>query len=109
RSEETAAEDEVEVEVERPTGKKGAAPRLKTIEQLFKEKGKEGFEVVGKVTGAEMVGWEYDGPFDELPAQANPAGYPSALAEVVRRQNWAPDVSARAAHRLVAWKDGGAA
>ncbi len=105
RSEEGAAEDEVEVEVERPQGKKAAAPRLKTIEQLFKEKGKEGFEVVGEVRGAEMVGWEYDGPFDELPAQDHPSGYPQALAEVVRRQNWAPAVSAKAAHRVVAWKD----
>src|SRR5438445_2588783 len=39
RSEETSAGDEVEVEVDRPTGKKAATPRLKTIEQLFKEKG----------------------------------------------------------------------
>src|SRR5205823_3451901 len=41
RSEEGPAEDEIEVEVERPAGKKPAAPRLKSIEQLFKEKGKE--------------------------------------------------------------------
>src|ERR671931_144476 len=40
RSEGEPAEDEVEVEVESQPGKKGgAAPRLKTIEQLFKEKG----------------------------------------------------------------------
>src|SRR5205814_5558160 len=38
RSEEKTAEDEVEVEVERTAGKKAAPPRLKTIEQMFKEK-----------------------------------------------------------------------
>ncbi len=104
RSEE-AADDEVDVE--REPGKKGM-PRLKTIEQLFKERGKEGFEVVGEVSGADLVGLPYDGPFDELPAQANPAGYPADLAEVVRRQRWAPDVAAREAHRVVAWKEVGA-
>jgi isoleucyl-tRNA synthetase len=109
RSDGEAVEDEVDVEAEAPAGKKGgAAPRLKTIEQLFKEKGKEGFEIVGEVAGAEMVGWAYDGPFDELPAQAHPAGYPQPLAEVVRRQNWAAAVSAKDAHRVVEWKEVGA-
>src|SRR5262249_12701135 len=50
----------------------------------------------------------YDGPFDELPAQAHPAGFPAELAEVVRRQQWALAVSARDAHRVVAWKEVGA-
>lgn len=108
RSSEEVAEDEVEVEVDRPAGKKDATPRLKSIEQLFKEKGKEGFDIVGEVTGAEMVGWAYDGPFDEFPAQAHTAGYPQVLAEVVRRQNWAPDKSAKDLHRVVAWKEVGA-
>ena len=27
-------------------------------------------EILGEVTGAEMLGWRYRGPFDELPAQA---------------------------------------
>ena len=49
-------------------------PKLKTLEQIFKEKG--GYEIVGEVKGADMVGWAYDGPFDELPAQQHPAGYP---------------------------------
>src|SRR6202008_4736765 len=71
-------------------------------------KGKEGFEVVGEVSGADMVGWAYDGPFDELPAQAHPSGYPGMIAEAVRRQNWAPDVSAKDVHRVVAWKEVGA-
>jgi len=108
RGDEEAAEDEVEVDVDRSQGKKEKPHRLKTIEQLFKEKGKEGFEIVGEVSGTEMVGWTYDGPFDDLPAQAHPAGYPEALAEVVRRQHWAPEVSAKDAHRVVAWKEVGA-
>jgi hypothetical protein len=47
-------------------------PKLKPIEQVFKEKG--GGEIVGELKGAEMVGWAYDGPFDELPAQAHAYG-----------------------------------
>ena len=39
-------------------------PKLKTIAQIFKEKG--GFEIIGKVNVSYMVGWEYIGPFDDL-------------------------------------------
>lgn len=76
-------------------------PKLKSLEQIFKEKG--GFEVVGELSGADMVGWTYDGPFDELPAQGHPAGYPTETAEVVQQQKWAPAEPARAMHRVVAW------
>lgn len=48
--------------------------KLKTIAQLFKEQG--GFEELGTVKGAEMVGWNYRGPFDELEAQGQAGGYP---------------------------------
>jgi isoleucyl-tRNA synthetase len=78
-----------------------AFQRLKTLEQIFKEKG--GFQLEGEVSGADMVGWTYDGPFDELPAQQNPAGYPAEVAEVATRQGWAPGRSAREAHRVIAW------
>jgi len=105
RGDETATDD-VEVEVDQPA-KKGST-RLKTIEQLFKEKGKEGFELVGELPGSELIGLEYDGPFDELPAQAHTCGYPHELAEVVKRDQWAPEVSPKAAHRVVAWKEVGA-
>ncbi len=81
-------------------------PKLKTLEQRFKER-KGGYEIVGEVKGADMVGWAYDGPFDDLPAQGHPAGYPEEIADVVRRQNWAPAVSARDGHRVVAWADVG--
>jgi isoleucyl-tRNA synthetase len=82
-------------------------PKLKTLEQVFKEKG--GFEVVGELSGADMVGWTYDGPFDELPAEQHPAGYPTETAEVVLKQKWAPARSAKEAHRVIAWKDVGEA
>ncbi|MGZ0164534.1 MAG: class I tRNA ligase family protein, partial [Planctomycetales bacterium] len=42
--------------------------------QIFKENG--GFEEIGTIKGAEMVGWEYDGPFDDLPVQQQAGGYP---------------------------------
>ena len=36
-----------------------------------------GYEIVGEVKGAEMLGWRYDGPFDELPRAAAPrSGFP---------------------------------
>ena len=49
-------------------------PKLKTIAQIFKEQG--GFEELGTIKGAEMVGWEYDGAFDDLEAQQQPGGFP---------------------------------
>ncbi|HAH45180.1 MAG TPA: hypothetical protein DCM07_10070, partial [Planctomycetaceae bacterium] len=42
-------------------------PKLKTLAQIFKEQG--GYEILETIKGAQMVGWEYTGPFDDLPAQ----------------------------------------
>jgi isoleucyl-tRNA synthetase len=42
-------------------------PKLKTIAQLFKEQG--GYEIEATLKGADMVGWYYAGPFDDLEAQ----------------------------------------
>src|SRR5579884_2243098 len=107
RGDEEAPADDVEVDVEGHGGK--AAPhRLKTIEQMFRERGKEPPVLLEELPGSALVGWAYDGPFDELPAQAHPSGYPDLIAETVRRQNWAPDVSAKDVHRVVAWKEVGA-
>jgi isoleucyl-tRNA synthetase len=80
-------------------------PKLKTLEQIFKEKG--GFEIVGEVKGADLVGLRYDGPFDELPAQQHGSGYPDEIAMVVARLKWGPAQSARDNHRVVAWSDVG--
>ncbi len=76
-------------------------PKLKTLEQIFKEKG--GYEIVGELPGKDMVGWAYDGPFDELPAQQQPFGYPEEIARVVEKLKWGPAQSAQQLHRVVAW------
>jgi isoleucyl-tRNA synthetase len=57
-------------------------PKLKTIAQMFKEKG--GYELLGTIKGADMLGWEYEGPFDNLAAQSQAGGYPvdEALGEL---------------------------
>ncbi len=49
-------------------------PKLKTISQIFKEKG--GYTLLGKIKGKELVGLEYTGPYDHIKAQNIPGGYP---------------------------------
>jgi len=49
-------------------------PKLKTISQIFKEHG--GYKILGTIKGKEMVGWEYEGPFDHLEAQSKLGGHP---------------------------------
>jgi isoleucyl-tRNA synthetase len=80
-------------------------PKLKSLEQHFKEKG--GYEIVGEVTGESLVGRRYNGPYDELEAQQHPAGFPEEIAKVVLRQNWGPNESSRDLHRVLAWDDVG--
>ena len=69
-------------------------PKLKTISQIFKERG--GFEVIGTIKGEEMVGWTYDGPYDHLEAQDIPGGYPY-VDESLEKQG----VSSKAQHQVV--------
>lgn len=76
-------------------------PKLKTLEQIFKEKG--GYEIFGELPGKDLVGRQYDGPFDELPAQHHLSGYPLEIASVVKRLKWGPEAAARDVHRVVAW------
>ncbi|MBC8346598.1 MAG: isoleucine--tRNA ligase [Candidatus Marinimicrobia bacterium] len=49
-------------------------PKLKTIDQIFKERG--GYEILGTIKGSDMVGWTYDGPYDAFEAQSDPGGFP---------------------------------
>ena len=49
-------------------------PKLKTIAQIFKERGD--YKVLSTLKGSEILGWEYIGPFDHLPAQNHLGGYP---------------------------------
>ena len=76
-------------------------PKLKSIEQIFKEKG--GYEVIGELTGSEMLGWSYAGPFDEIEAQNYPGGFPSQIADVAIKQQWGPAQPAREIHRVIPW------
>jgi isoleucyl-tRNA synthetase len=76
-------------------------PKLKSLEQMFKEKG--GFEIEGELLGSALVGLQYNGPFDELPAQSNPGGYPAEVAAVALKQGWTEPIAAKAAHRVIAW------
>jgi isoleucyl-tRNA synthetase len=76
-------------------------PKLKTLEQIFKEKG--GYEVLDELSGSGLIGWTYDGPFDELPAEGHPGGYPQEIADVAKKQGWTEAKSAKQAHRVIAW------
>ncbi|MGL4423492.1 MAG: class I tRNA ligase family protein, partial [Gemmataceae bacterium] len=94
-----------------PTAKKSKrdwlpdVPHLKSIEQLFKEKaGKDGFTIDGEVTGQQMLGWRYAGPFDDLPAQNSPFGFPDEVAKIVKTNGWCNGDTGIAAHRII---DGG--
>jgi isoleucyl-tRNA synthetase len=80
-------------------------PKLSTLEQHFKSKG--GYEIAGEIKGADMIGWQYDGPFDELPAQQHAGGYPAETARIALQQKWTENKSARDVHRVIPWKDVG--
>ena len=71
--------------------------KLKTISQIFKEQG--GYEIEGSLLGKELVGLEYTGPFDHLPAQRQEGGYPSGIM-----RGAAATKSAVQCHRVI---DGG--
>jgi isoleucyl-tRNA synthetase len=78
-------------------------PHLNTIEQLFKSKAAKGetYEMIGEVKGADMIGWEYIGPFDDLPAQQHNYGFPADVAKIVQQAGWAPAKSAAESHRII--------
>ncbi len=69
-------------------------PKLKTIAQIFNERG--GYTLEGKVKGQDLVGLEYDGPFDELSAQSVVGGFPFTDDKLT--------LSGKTAHRVI---DGG--
>jgi isoleucyl-tRNA synthetase len=80
-------------------------PHLKSIEQHFKEKaGKDGFQLDGEVKGSDLLGLRYEGPFDSLPAQQFPGGFPDDVARVALARKWAGAVSAADSHKVI---DGG--
>ncbi|MGB0716757.1 MAG: class I tRNA ligase family protein, partial [Phycisphaerae bacterium] len=71
-------------------------PKLKTLHQMFNEQG--GYEIEGTVKGREMVGWTYDGPFDDLEAQQRAGGFaePMDILEPGQRE-W---LAGREGHRV---------
>ena len=71
-------------------------PKLKTIHQVLQEQG--GYTVEGTITGAEMIGWAYDGPFDELPAQQHAGGFVQPLELIPEDQRDWP--SGKDGHRV---------
>jgi isoleucyl-tRNA synthetase len=55
-------------------------------------------EVLGELSGVDMEGWTYDGPFDYLPANNEPGGH-TALGELTEGVT----ATAAEAHRVVVW------
>ncbi len=78
-------------------------PHLVTIEQHFKVKAGKGdsYEVVGEVKGADMLGWEYAGPFDDLPAQNHEYGFPEEVARITKQSGKWPAKTAAQSHRVI--------
>jgi len=60
------------------------------------------FKVLQSLKGKEMLGWTYDGPFDELPAQQMPGGL-TAIRELIEGIS----ISGKEAHRVIAWEEVG--
>ena len=72
-------------------------PKLKTIAQIFKERGD--YKVLSTLKGSDMIGWEYIGPFDDLPAQNHLGGYPFINEDLEKE-----GINAVLCHRVI---DGG--
>jgi isoleucyl-tRNA synthetase len=56
------------------------------------------YEIIGELLGAQMDGWAYAGPFDELEAARRPGGYTSLVSLIRDVQQ-----SAAEAHRVILW------
>ncbi|VTT96431.1 isoleucyl-trna synthetase : Isoleucyl-tRNA synthetase OS=uncultured Acidobacteria bacterium A2 PE=4 SV=1: tRNA-synt_1: tRNA-synt_1: Anticodon_1 [Gemmataceae bacterium] len=78
-------------------------PQLVSIEQMFKSKAGKGetYEIVGEVKGSDMLGWEYVGPFDDLPAQNHEFGFPKDVAKVTEQSEKWPKTTAAKSHRII--------
>ena len=57
------------------------------------------YEVLQELKGRDMLGWTYDGPFDDLTAEQQPGGW-THLKELIEGIS----ISAKEAHRVIAWK-----
>ncbi len=64
------------------------------------------FEVLGELTGQDMLGWRYAGPFDDLSAAQRPGGW---TEPAMRRLFKHIPESAAQAHRVIPWDEVGEA
>ena len=69
-------------------------PKLKTLSQIFKERG--GFEELGSIKGSEMLGWEYEGPYDDFEAQSEYGGYPNIDEDLKEKR-----INSADSHRVI--------
>ncbi len=60
------------------------------------------YEALAELKGKDMIGWTYDGPFDDLPAEQQPGGR-TDLKELVKGIT----ASAKEAHQVIAWDEVG--
>jgi isoleucyl-tRNA synthetase len=60
------------------------------------------YQVLEELPGSQMVGWTYDGPFDDLPAEQEPGGH-TLLKELTRGLK----LSAAQAHQVIPWDEVG--
>jgi isoleucyl-tRNA synthetase len=60
------------------------------------------YQVLEELPGSQMIGWTYDGPFDDLPAEQQPGGH-THLKDLVREVK----ESAAQAHQVIAWEEVG--
>lgn len=63
---------------------------------------KNKYQVLGELSGADMVGWSFIGPFDDLQAAQTPGGYTS-----VKVPDTGVKLSAVEAHRVIPWDEVG--
>ena len=56
------------------------------------------YQVLAELKGTDMVGWTYDGPFDDLPAEQEPGGH-TTLRKLVR----GVAISAAQVHQVILW------
>lgn len=87
-------EAEREIEEEASAGKRRRIIKLARIPDILAHFGQ--VEVLDRVSGASLIGLEYEGPFDELPAQSDSGGFPYADAKLMDR-------TGISCHRVVPW------
>ncbi len=79
------------------SGKK-RTQKLQTLESILRGSGPT--EVLDQLKGADLIGWEYDGPFDHFEAQAQPRGVILEGGKESRES-----LSSVECHRVIAWDE----